>query len=183
MENEMIWVNEGFVLSDAGHMIVTSYIDLRKPEDRTPIKGLVRGCERKYALEDCGTIMLSKPARYRSYGEELILDVQEGLAKEETVIALQATAAQASRQRSVSDLNQTLELLDSSIGSRIDSPRPTLILTPRASLTVRSGGFSVRRLNRMARNVIAGETHFPAATITCLRSVSQPNSPKLWRTW
>ena len=115
MENGMVWVNEGSVLNDAGHMILTSYIDLRKPEDRTPITGLVRGCERKYALEDCETIMISTPARYRAYGEELILDVQEGLAKEETVIASQETAAHASRQRAVSDLNQALELLDSNI--------------------------------------------------------------------
>ena len=113
MENEMVWVNEGSVLNDAGHLIVTSYIDLRKPEDRTPITGLVRGCERKYALEDCETIMISNPARYRSYGDELILDVQEGLAKEETVIVSQETAAQASRQRAVSDLTQALELSDS----------------------------------------------------------------------
>ena len=105
MENDIIWVNEGFVLNDAGHIIMTSYIDLRKSEDRTPIMSLVRGCERKYALEDCETIMISNPARYRSHGEELILDVQEGLAKEETVIASQETAAQATRQRAVADLN------------------------------------------------------------------------------
>ena len=111
METDIIWVNEGFVLNDAGHVIVTSYIDLRKPEDRTPITSLVRGCERKYALEDCETIMISNPAHYRSHGEELILDVQEGLAKEETAIASQETAAQATRQQAVSELNQAFELL------------------------------------------------------------------------
>ena len=115
MENETIWVNEGFILSDAGHLIGTSYIDLRSPGDRTPITSLVKGCERKYALEDCETILISKPARFRSYGEELILDVQEGLAKKETVIALPATTAQTTRGRAISDLNSALELLDTRI--------------------------------------------------------------------
>ena len=115
MENEMVWVNEGFVLNDAGHLIGTSFIDLRSPEDRSPITSLVRGCERRYALEDCETIMISKPARYQSYGKELILDVQEGLAKEEAVIPVQETAAQAARQHAVSDQNEALELLDSGI--------------------------------------------------------------------
>ena len=112
MDNEFVWINEGFVLNDAGHVITTSFIDLRKPEDRTPIETLVRGCERKYALEECETLMISTPARFRSFGEELILDVQEGLAKEESVITSEETAAQATRRRAVSDLDQALPLLD-----------------------------------------------------------------------
>ena len=112
MDNDFVWINEGFVLNDAGHMIITSFIDLRKPEDRTPIETLVRGCERKYALEECETLMISNPARFRSFGEELILDVQEGLAKEESVITSEETAAQATRRRTVSDLDQALALLD-----------------------------------------------------------------------
>ena len=112
MDNDFVWINEGFVLNDAGHMIITSFIDLRKPEDRTPIETLVRGCERKYALEECETLLISNPARFRSFGEELILDVQEGLAKEESVITSEETAAQATRRRTVSDLDQALALLD-----------------------------------------------------------------------
>ena len=111
----MVWINEGAVLTDAGHLIVTLFSDLRKPEDRTPITGLVRGCERKFALEECETIMISKPARYRSYGEELILDVQEGLAIEKSVIVSKETTAEASRRRAISDTNQALELSESSM--------------------------------------------------------------------
>ena len=110
MNNEIVWVNEGFVLSDAGHLIGTSYVDLRKPEDRAPIESLVRGCERKYALEDCETLIISQPARYRSFGEELIRDHQEGSAREESVIVSQGTQAEATRQRAASDLNQALAL-------------------------------------------------------------------------
>ena len=112
MNHDTVWIDEGFVLSDAGHLIVASFIDLRKPEERSPITGLVRGCERKYALEDCETLMISKPARYRSYGEELILDVQEGLAQEESVITSQGTSAEVTKRSAVSDLNQAFGLLD-----------------------------------------------------------------------
>ena len=115
METDMVWVNEGFFLNDAEHIIMTSYIDLRPPGNRTPITSLVRGCERKYALEDCGTIMISNPSRFREYGEELILDVQEGLAKEESVVTTQETATESTRQRAVSQLNEAFELLDTSM--------------------------------------------------------------------
>ena len=111
MANDMLWVNEGYVLNDAGHLIVTSYIDLRPPGNRTSITTLVRGCERKYALEDCETIMVSNPSRFRAYGEEMILDVQEGLAREESVVSTQETASESTRQRAVSELNEAFELL------------------------------------------------------------------------
>ena len=123
MNHEIVWINEGYVLNEAGHIITTSYVDLRKPEDRTPITGLVRGCERRYALEECETIMISNPARFRSYGEELILDAQEGLAKEETVDVAKETTAEVSRRRAVSDLNQALELSDSSMRSSYSESR------------------------------------------------------------
>ena len=115
MEYDMVWVNEGFVLNDAEHLIMTSYVDLRPLGNRTPITSLVRGCERKYALEDCETIMISNPARFREYGEELILDVQEGLAKEESAVTTQETATESTRQRAVSQLNDALELLDTGV--------------------------------------------------------------------
>ena len=112
MEYDMVWVNEGFVLNDAEHLIMTSYVDLRPPGTRIPITGLVRGCERKYALEDSETIMVSNPSRFREYGEGLILDVQEGLAREESVVTTRETAAESTRQRAVSELNEAFELLD-----------------------------------------------------------------------
>ena len=102
-------------MNDAEHIIMTSYIDLRPAGNRTPITSLVRGCERKYALEDCETIMISNPSRFREYGEELILDVQEGLAKEESVVTTQETATESTRQRAISQLNEAFELLDSSV--------------------------------------------------------------------
>ena len=36
----MLWVNEGFVLDDAGNMLTMSYIDLRDERERTAIRSL-----------------------------------------------------------------------------------------------------------------------------------------------
>ena len=91
----MLWVNEGFVLDDAGNMLTTSYIDLRHEGERTVIRSLVKGCKREHALKDGETMLISKPERFREYGVALIRDEQEreyrfvvlnGGAAEETVL-------------------------------------------------------------------------------------------------
>ena len=135
--DEVLWINESFGLNDAGHIIMTSYVDLRKPEDRTPIKSLVRACERQYALEDCENIMVSTPSRFRSYGEGLILDPQEGFAREEEVREWQQTSTNASRARAVSDLNEALRLLDTNIRlSHTESHTHTQTATEKKSETL-----------------------------------------------
>ena len=48
--------------------------------------------------------MISNPSRFREYGEELILDVQEGLAREESVATTQEAATESTRQHAVSQL-------------------------------------------------------------------------------
>lgn len=40
---------------------------------------LVKGCERRFAIEDCETIRLCTPSYYREDGESLIWDLQEGV--------------------------------------------------------------------------------------------------------
>lgn len=112
MNSEIVCIHEGFVLDDAGNLITTMYIDLREEGSRTPIPALVKGCKREHALEDGETILISKPARFREYGEKLIRDVQEGLAKEEPVTVIAETAAQATRQRAITDLNEAREILN-----------------------------------------------------------------------
>ena len=106
-------VNEGFVLDDSGNLITATYIDLRSEEERTPVPALVKGCKREHALEDGATILISKPARFREYGEEFIQDVQEGFAKEESVTVREETPAKAVKRRAVEDINETQELLES----------------------------------------------------------------------
>ena len=114
MSDEIIWVNEGGFLDDAGNLITTTYVDLREEECRNSISALAKGCKREHALEDGNTILISKPARFRQYGEGLILDVQEGMAKEESVTkSKEEEAANATRQRAIAEKNEAHELLNS----------------------------------------------------------------------
>ena len=113
----MLWINEGFVLDDAGNMLTTSYIDLREEDERTVIRSLVKGCRREHALEDGETVLISKPERFREYGVALIRDEQEGFAREETVTTQPETPEEAAKRRATSDLNDALQL----VGSRMKS--------------------------------------------------------------
>ena len=45
----------------------------------SPVPVLVKGCERRFAIEDCGTIRLCTPSYYREDGESLVWDMQEGV--------------------------------------------------------------------------------------------------------
>ena len=113
----MLWINEGFVLDDAGNMLTTSYIDLRSEAERTVIRSLVKGCRREHALEDGGTLLISKPERFREYGVALIRDEQEGFAREEHVAVEAETPQEAAKRRSTADLNDSLQLVGSAIES------------------------------------------------------------------
>ena len=113
----MIWINEGFVLDDAGNMQTTSYIDLREQGERTVIRSLVKGCRREHALEDGETLLISKPERFREYGVALIRDEQEGFAKEELVTLEAETPEEAAKRRATADLNDALQLVGSGMKS------------------------------------------------------------------
>ena len=113
----MLWINEGFILDDAGNMLTTSYIDLRDEGERTVIRSLVKGCSREHALEDGETVLISKPERFREGWVALIRDEQEGLAKEELVTLEAETPEEAAKRRATADLNDALQL----VGSRMKS--------------------------------------------------------------
>lgn len=113
MNDRMALVNEGFVLDDSGNLIATTYIDMRLEVERNPVPALVKGCKREHALEDGATILISKPTRFREYGEKLIQDVQEGSPKDESVTVREETAVEAAKRRSVADLNEAQDLLNS----------------------------------------------------------------------
>ena len=117
----MDWATEGFAQDDAGNLIMTAYIDLREQDDRVPIPALIKGCKREHALELGETILISKPARFRDYGEALIQDDQEGLAKEESVAETEQTPAQSMRQRAIADMNESLELAGTGTSISISS--------------------------------------------------------------
>ena len=107
----MLFINEGFVLDDAGHMLMTSYVDLREEGERTAIRSLVKGCRREHALEDGETLLISKPERFREYDVALIRDEQEGFAREEAVTLEPETPEEAAERRANSDLNDALQLV------------------------------------------------------------------------
>ena len=113
----MLWINEGFILDDAGNMLTTSYIDLRDEGERTVIRSLMKGCSREHALEDGETVLISKPERFREGWVALIRDEQEGLAKEELVTLEAETPEEAAKRRATADLNDALQL----VGSRMKS--------------------------------------------------------------
>ena len=113
----MLWINEGFVLDDAGNMLTTSYIDLRGSEERTVIRSLVKGCKREHALEDGKTLLISKPERFREYGVGLIRDDQEGFAREERARLEGETPEEAAKLRATADLNDALQLVGSTMQS------------------------------------------------------------------
>ena len=115
----MLWINEGFTLDYAGNLIVTSYIDLRDKSERVAIQSLVKGCPRKYALEDGKKILISKPERFREYGPALIRDEQEGFAsKKETKVEAE-TPEEVAERRAALDFNDAFQL----VGSRGKSTR------------------------------------------------------------
>ena len=115
MRDNTAWVSEGNVLDDAGNLISTLYVDLRGDAGRGAVPALVKGCRREYALETAGTVLLSKPARFRNFGEALIRDDQEGLAREESVTVQPSTPAETAQQRAVADSNAALQLVDSTM--------------------------------------------------------------------
>ena len=123
----MLWINEGFVLDDAGNLLLTSYIDLRDEGERAVIRSLVKGCKREHALEDGETVLVSKPERFREYGAALIRDEQEGLAKVEQVTVAPETPEEAAKRRARSDVNDALEIVGSTMKSvhRVETRRRT----------------------------------------------------------
>ena len=138
MNSDLLWINEGFILDEAGNLITTSYIDLRAPGSRTAIRTLVKGCRREHALEDAETILVSPLERFR--------DANPGRAT-----GLRRRRTGAARP----------PLLDS--GLRI-TRRQTSHSVDRSSKRPRSGGYS--RLSKPTRSGRHGERRWTRHTIT-----------------
>ena len=120
MDTDMLWINEGFMQDDAGNVMLTSYVDLREPGSRIPIRTLVKGCRRAHALEDSETIQASALDVFRKEGKNLIRDPREGLAKEESETVTPETPEQALERRRIEDLNAAFELADPEIKIRLN---------------------------------------------------------------
>ena len=81
---EPLVLNEGFVVSDGGMLIMSQYVDVGMEKLRHRPEIVVKFIESKYGLEYARDIQLSAPPRFREYGETFIQDHQEGGARRET---------------------------------------------------------------------------------------------------
>ena len=71
---------ESKVSGDAGSSVGVWRVDARSPADRVAVTTLVKCGRQDHAARKLRTIRVSKPARFRNYGEGLIRDPSEGLA-------------------------------------------------------------------------------------------------------
>ena len=69
---------EGYWLEDDGHIVSTCFVDVRPAAARSPIRTVFKAYEAQFVPEVCGTILISKPARFRDDGETLISDRGRG---------------------------------------------------------------------------------------------------------
>ena len=74
-------LNEGFLVTDSGNLIVSQYVDIGVDKLRDRPAMLLKSIEAKYGLEHYPDIQLSAPSRFQKYGETLIQDDQEGRAQ------------------------------------------------------------------------------------------------------
>ena len=77
-------LNDGFLVTDSGHMIMSQYVDIGVDKLRRRPAFLVKSIEAKYGLEHAPYIQVSAPSRFREYGETFIHDDQEGRAQRKT---------------------------------------------------------------------------------------------------
>ena len=79
---------EGQLVDDDGSVIQTYAVQLgAAPQFRWPreMPIVVKGCSARYAIEECGTIRLSKPEKFRFEDSSLIGDISEGVTQRRRV--------------------------------------------------------------------------------------------------
>ena len=76
---------ESRVSDDAGSSVVVWRVDARVPADRGSVATLVKFGRPEHAMRELGTIRVSKPVRFRNYGEGLVRDPSEGAASNTVV--------------------------------------------------------------------------------------------------
>ena len=65
-------LTEATILDDSDTLISVWHLGLPNQQDRTPIRTLVKACRKAHVISELGTIRISKPERFRKYGEGLI---------------------------------------------------------------------------------------------------------------
>ena len=68
---------EASILDDSGAQLTVWHVDLREPHHRTPVSTLLKACQKEHSVSELGTVRVSRPARFRNFGEGLIMDPAE----------------------------------------------------------------------------------------------------------
>lgn len=65
---------ESSFVNDNDHLIQVWHVDLRESGERSPVGTLIKGCERKHAIEHGAQVRIATQAKFRDSGEGLIRD-------------------------------------------------------------------------------------------------------------
>ncbi len=153
-----LFLTEGYHIDHFGNMIFISFVDFRKPRDRTPIATLIKACRQEHAIETMGKVRISKPPVFQKYGEALIRDPSEAFASREQLIAetIDDPAALAQANDRDSAANRAAELSGS-------------------NFTIRTTGVTQRNFRH--RSLTSGRNGWIFCTSL------EPSSPEEWDLW
>ena len=120
-------MNEGEHIDHFGNLLWSIYVDFRAPAERYPIDGLIKGCREEYAIEISREILISKPSRFRHFGESLIRDPGEAYASHEemTLEEVDDPNHLAEARRRDKAVNRASELVGASYTRNTTSVRST----------------------------------------------------------
>ena len=108
-------LSEGFFTTAQGCLVNTTYVDLSGTLSLDGL-GLAKATEPQFELSTTKSIRLSRPSVFRSTGEVLVRDEQEGLARRDsrqTVARVETNSPQTERR--VAALNASLRLGDAKV--------------------------------------------------------------------
>ena len=125
LDTHPLIVNEGYRVTDAGHIAISHYFDFREPSDRSPITGLIKACEKRHAIEMHRRIRVSKPERFRQHGESLIQDPQEGRVSRTTHERIDDPSDLTDERLRDNDVNRAIALAGGTMRVTTTSTRNT----------------------------------------------------------
>ena len=120
-------MNEGQHIDHFGNSIWTTYVDFRDPCDRQPVVRLVKGCRAEHAIEGSQAVLISKPSKFRDFGENLIRDPEEARASRENVTyeATDDPDQLAAAHRRDHAMNRAYELVEANVRTYTTGVRTT----------------------------------------------------------
>ena len=111
---EPLYLIEGFVLDHDANLISTIHVDLRSPDERTPIGAVVKYSEAQFAIERSRTVQVARPPFFRKKGETQIYDECENLVTKKTVVRREAPAEL--QEASIQALSKIVDEAAESVG-------------------------------------------------------------------